>query len=64
MTDRELLDLAAKAAGDEDSFPYDATHWMQLPEPPSKDCTYPDCKCPFDMGHDNKCLIGRNHDTP
>ena len=22
-----------------------------------KHCTYPDCKCPFDMDSDNKCLI-------
>ena len=22
-------------------------------------CTYPDCKCPFDMGTDNKCLLGK-----
>ena len=21
-------------------------------------CTYPECRCPFDMGPDNKCLIG------
>lgn len=21
-------------------------------------CTYPDCKCPFDMGEDEKCLLG------
>ena len=21
-------------------------------------CNYPKCKCPFDMGADNKCLIG------
>lgn len=22
-------------------------------------CNYPDCKCPFDMGADNLCLIGK-----
>lgn len=22
-------------------------------------CTYPDCRCPFDMGPDNKCLAGK-----
>lgn len=22
------------------------------------ECNYPDCKCPFDMGADNKCLQG------
>ena len=22
-------------------------------------CTYPECNCPFDMGADNKCLIGK-----
>jgi hypothetical protein len=21
-------------------------------------CTYPECKCPFDMGPDHKCLRG------
>ena len=24
----------------------------------SKECSYPECRCPFDMGVDNKCLIG------
>jgi len=23
-------------------------------------CTYPDCNCPFDMGPDGKCLIGKD----
>ena len=22
-------------------------------------CSYPDCRCPFDMGPDNKCLQGK-----
>lgn len=22
-------------------------------------CTYPDCRCPFDMGPDGKCLAGK-----
>ncbi len=22
-------------------------------------CTYPECKCPFDMDADNKCLLGK-----
>ena len=27
-------------------------------------CTYPQCKCPFDMGQDEKCLIGKQKDLP
>ncbi len=26
---------------------------------PVERCNYPECRCPFDMGADNKCLIGR-----
>ncbi|WP_379945099.1 hypothetical protein OZ656_06240 [Marinobacter sp. LM1] len=22
-------------------------------------CTYPDCRCPFDMGPDGRCLVGK-----
>lgn len=22
------------------------------------ECTYPECRCPFDMGEDNKCFRG------
>lgn len=22
-------------------------------------CSYPDCNCPFDMGPDGKCLVGK-----
>lgn len=35
-----------------------------LPEvgPINASCTYPDCKCPFDMGADNKCAKGLNTD--
>lgn len=25
-------------------------------------CSYPDCRCPFDMGPDGKCLVGKPRD--
>ena len=28
----------------------------------NEQCSYPDCKCPFDMGSDNKCLRGLNNE--
>lgn len=26
-------------------------------------CTYPECRCPFDMGPDGKCLVGKPRQT-
>lgn len=45
----------------EDAVAYAALEAEALESAAAK-CNYPDCNCPFDMGADNKCLLGLNTD--
>ena len=59
-TERAAIAEAAKLRGFEDQTEYVMALVYKDRDMSRKEdvCTYPDCRCPFDMGPDGKCLVG------
>ncbi|EDM46247.1 hypothetical protein [Marinobacter algicola] len=60
-TERAAIAEAAKLRGFEDQTEYILALVYKDRDMSRKEnvCTYPDCRCPFDMGPDGKCLVGK-----
>lgn len=59
--EREAIAEAAELRGYSDQTEYIVRLVLADRDTSRKEnvCSYPDCQCPFDMGPDGKCLVGK-----